>query len=117
LRQEIERYKKAVAEKSVSLNEATRWKEKNEADARSKARKKDLASRPEPPGKTYEITLKNVSDPGLPAPVTKTNHVSKAETGADKLEKKARKLAADENKGDPKEAAMEGSTDEDEEAA
>jgi len=86
LRQEIDRYKKLVAEKSVSMNEAQRRKEKNEADARSKARKKDLASRPEPPGKVFEITLKNVSDPGLPAPMAKTNHVKKAEADL-KLEK------------------------------
>src|SRR5258706_728379 len=79
LRQEIERYKQAVAEKSVSLNEAKRLKEKNEADARSKARKKELASRPEPPGKVYELTLKNILEPGLPAPVSKTNLVKKAE--------------------------------------
>src|SRR5205807_3298945 len=87
LREEIARYKKAIAEKSVSLNEAKRWKEKEEADQRSKARKKDLASRPEPPGKVYEITLKNVAEPGLPPPMAKTNQVSKAETG-DKIEKK-----------------------------
>jgi len=116
LRDEIERYKKAVAEKSVSMNEAKRWKEKNEADARSKARKKDLASRPEPPGKIYEITLKNVADSGLPAPMAKTNQVSKAETESEKVEKKLKKFPANENKRDPKESAIEGSTDEDEEA-
>jgi carboxyl-terminal processing protease len=77
IREEIERYKQIQAEKSVSLNEAQRLKEKNEADARSKARKKDLASRPEPPGKLYEITLKNVNEPGLPPP---TNHIKKADT-------------------------------------
>ncbi|HMC26856.1 MAG TPA: carboxy terminal-processing peptidase [Verrucomicrobiae bacterium] len=115
LREEIERFKKAVAEKSVSMNEAKRWKEKNEADARSKARKKDLASRPEPPGKVYEITLKNVAEPGLPPPMAKTNQLSKAETSPDKTEKKL-KLTA--NKRDPKEApVVEAPTDEDEEAA
>ena len=115
LREEIERFKKAVAEKSVSMNEAKRWKEKNEADARSKARKKDLASRPESPGKVYEITLKNVAEPGLPPPMVKTNQLSKAETGADKTEKKLKVTA---NKRDPKEApVVEGATDEDEEAA
>jgi hypothetical protein len=78
LREEIERYKKLVAEKSVSLNEAQRLKEKQEADERTKARKKELAARPEPPGKVYEITLKQVDEPGLPAPVSKTNHTTKA---------------------------------------
>jgi len=46
LRNEIERFKKMQAEKSVSLNEAVRLKQKQEADGRAKARKKELASRP-----------------------------------------------------------------------
>ncbi len=80
VREEIERYKKIVAEKSVSMNEAERLKEKKENDERAKARKKDLASRPEPKEKVYEITLKQVDEPGLPAPVTRTNHVTSIET-------------------------------------
>jgi len=78
IREEIALYKKNVAEKSVSLNEAQRVKEKEEADVRSKARKKELAARPEPPGKVYEITLKQVNEPGLPPPVAKTNNVTSA---------------------------------------
>ena len=75
-REEIERYKKAIADKSVSLNEAERIREKKEADERAKARKKELAARPEPNWKIYEITLKEVDTPGLPAPVTKTNKLA-----------------------------------------
>ncbi len=81
LRDEIERYKKMVAEKSVSLNEAQRVKEKQEADERAKARKKELAARPEPPGKMYDITLKVVDLPGLPPPVAKTNAVKTVDAG------------------------------------
>ena len=110
LRDEIERYKKAVAEKSVSMNEAKRWKEKNEADARSKARKKDLASRPEPPGKIYEITLKNVSESGLPAPVAKTNQVKKAEAdlkqNSDKKPKAKTDASGLQGEDDPEEEAV-----------
>jgi carboxyl-terminal processing protease len=73
VRQEIERFKKMQAEKSVSLNEAVRLKEKKENDDRSKARKKELAARPEPPGKIYDITLKLADQPGLPAPTLRTN--------------------------------------------
>ena len=47
--------------------------------------------------------------------MAKTNQLSKAETGADKTEKKLKGTA---NKRDPKEApVVEGATDEDEEAA
>ena len=55
--------------------------EKKEADDRVKARKKELASRPPPPGKVFEVTLKNVDLPGLLPPEPKTNTVSKAATG------------------------------------
>jgi len=81
VREDIERYKKIVAEKSVSLNEAQRLKEKQEIEERNKARKKELAARPEPAGRTYEITLKHVDDPTgtLPPPVTKTNQTAKVE--------------------------------------
>ena len=72
-----------MAEKSVSLNEAQRLKEKEEADVRSKARKKELAARPEPPGKVFELTLKRVNEPGLPPPVAKTNNVTGASNAHD----------------------------------
>lgn len=78
VRGEIERYRKIQAEKSVSLNEAARVKEKKENDDRAKARKKELASRPEPLWKVYDITLKNVSEPGLPPPTVRTNTTASA---------------------------------------
>ena len=78
LRGEIERYKKTLAEKSVSLNEAQRLKEKKEADERYKARKKEMAGRPDVQRKVYEITLKNADLPGLPEPVAKTNSLKTA---------------------------------------
>lgn len=80
VRGEIERFRKIQAEKSVSLNEATRLKEKKENDDRSKARKKELAARPEPPGKIYDITLKLAGEPGLPAPAVRTNAASATNT-------------------------------------
>jgi carboxyl-terminal processing protease len=80
VRQEVERFKKLQAEKSVSLNEAVRLKEKKENDERVKARKKELAARPEPPGKVYDITLKLAEAPGLPAPTVRTNKTVSIET-------------------------------------
>jgi carboxyl-terminal processing protease len=90
MRQEIERFKKLQAEKSVSLNEAVRLKEKKEADDRVKARKKDLAARPEPPGKVYDITLKLADQPGLPPPTVRTNQTSSAATNSSIIIDKAR---------------------------
>ncbi|HTD67664.1 MAG TPA: carboxy terminal-processing peptidase, partial [Candidatus Limnocylindria bacterium] len=80
IQEEIERYKKARDEKSVSMNEAERWQEKRENEARDKARKKALRTRPQPSYKTYEITLKNAELPGLPDP--KTNTVATAKSKA-----------------------------------
>ena len=76
IREEFDRYKKQQADKTVSLNEKVRLNEKKEADDRAKVRKKELAARPEVPGKIYDITLKLVDEPGLPAPTVRTNSVS-----------------------------------------
>jgi carboxyl-terminal processing protease len=73
LKEDIERYRKSQADKSISLNEALRLKEKSETDARAKARKQERAVRVDPKPKTYEITLKQADLPGLPDPVVFTN--------------------------------------------
>jgi carboxyl-terminal processing protease len=73
VREDIELFKKRQADKTISLNEAQRLKEQDEAEARQKARDKDRLARPEPLEKVYEITLKQADQPGLPPPVAKTN--------------------------------------------
>jgi len=73
IKEDIELFKKQQADKTVSLNEAIRLKEKEEVDARVKARDKERLARPESPEKTYEITLKLAQLPGLPPPLAKTN--------------------------------------------
>ena len=95
LQGEIERFKKNLADKTVSLNEAQRMKEKEEADQRAKARKKELAARPEPPGKTYEITLKLAEQPGLPPALTKTNSVKTVSVATGSGRFRVQKPAAD----------------------
>jgi carboxyl-terminal processing protease len=82
VRDDIERFKKAREEKTVLLNEEERWKEKKENETRAEARKKELRSRPQPNYKTYELSLKSVNVPGLPAPVAKTNYAKASETNA-----------------------------------
>jgi hypothetical protein len=81
VREDIERYRKQKDEKAVSLNEATRLKEKDENKARVEARKKELLARSEHLPTAYEITLKIVDQPGLPAPMT--NKVVTAVSKAD----------------------------------
>jgi carboxyl-terminal processing protease len=78
VRQDIERYKKQQADKTISLNERARLKENEELDARNKARDKERRERPEPKEKVYELSLKQAELPGLPPPVAHTNAVQAA---------------------------------------
>jgi len=78
LREDIETYKKYLADKSVSLNEETRLKEMKENQDKIDARRKERKARHEPEEKVYELTLKQADLPGLPPPVAKTNNVTAA---------------------------------------
>lgn len=78
IREDIDIYKKKSAEKTVSINEKQRLKEKEDDEARIKARDKERLARSETPEKIYEISLKQALLPGLPAPVAKTNNLAKA---------------------------------------
>lgn len=80
IKEDLEQYRKAMEDRSVSLNEATRLKEKEEAELRSKARIAEIKTRPEQNEKAYEITLQNATLAGLPAPVAKTNSLAAAES-------------------------------------
>ena len=77
VREDIEQFKKLQADKTYSLNERQRLKEKEELEARQKARDKERLARKEPPEKIYELTLKQCNLPGLPPPVEKTNSLAK----------------------------------------
>ncbi len=69
LKTDIERLRKMRDDKSVSLNEEKRRKEKDELKARTDAIQKARLTRNEKPPVAYEITLKNVAQPGLGEPV------------------------------------------------
>jgi len=75
IREDIEQFKKLQADKTVSLNEKQRLQEKEESEARDKTRNQERLARKEPPEKVYELTLRQVSLPGLPPPVERTNGV------------------------------------------
>ncbi len=69
LKADIALFRKTREDKSVSLNESQRQKEKSELEARIEATKKQRLARATTPPVAYEITLKNVSKPGLGDPV------------------------------------------------
>ncbi len=83
LQEDILLYKKLMADKTASLNEEVRLKEKKENEQRVEARKKERQARHEAEDKVYEITLKQADLPGLPPPVARTNDLAKSETPAD----------------------------------
>ena len=73
INEDIGIYKKLQADKTVSLNEKERLKEKEESEARQKARDKERLARKESNEKVYELSLRQSDEPGLPPPVAKTN--------------------------------------------
>jgi carboxyl-terminal processing protease len=75
-RQDIEEFQKLQADKTASLNERERLKERQEADARQKARDQERAARKAPDVKIYELTVAKAGEPGLPPPLQKTNTVT-----------------------------------------
>ncbi|MCP5515790.1 MAG: carboxy terminal-processing peptidase [Verrucomicrobiales bacterium] len=68
--EDMAEYNRRQADKMVSLNEAVRRREKEEADARKEARDKERAARDPLPETRYEITLALAAQPGLPDPVS-----------------------------------------------
>ena len=83
LRAQIVRFKKSQQQKTVSLNEPQRLKERQDTAALLAARRKELASRPKPKKRVYAITLKNADAPGLPPPLAATAPPATADSGTD----------------------------------
>ena len=94
LREDIELFKKQQNDKTISLNEKTRLQEKDEAEARDKAREKERHARKPSNEIVHELALKQVDLPGLPAPVQKTNSVSRLDINSPSVPTNAAAVAA-----------------------
>ena len=68
IREDIQRFDKLRADKTISMNEEVRLKEKEELKKIEEARKKERKDRHNPIPIAYKITLKNSEQAGLPAP-------------------------------------------------
>lgn len=92
VREDIERFDKMRADKTISLNEETRLKEKEEVKKIEEARKQERKDRHVPTPIAYKITLKQATQPGLPAPYDaakereEKRRAAGLEPDADKLE-------------------------------
>lgn len=73
VREDIERFLQQQADRTISLNEQERQREKEELEARRKARQKERLTRREVQPRMWEITLADVDKPGLPEPVSQAN--------------------------------------------
>ena len=78
LRKDSEEFRKRRETKSISLNEVERRREKAELEARVAARKKERTGRVTAQSTTYEITLKNVDQPGLGEALKDPKRLTKA---------------------------------------
>jgi len=76
IRQDIDEFQKLQADKTASLNERERLKERQEINARDKARNQERAARKAPDVKIYELTVEKAGEPGLPPPLGETNTVT-----------------------------------------
>jgi len=80
IRQDIDELKKLQADKTMTLNESEALKERKDNQARNKARDDERAARKSPDEKIYDLTLENIGQSELPAPLGQTNVVSSVDS-------------------------------------
>ena len=68
IREDIERFRKQLADRTVSLNEANRLAEMKADRERAALRREEIKARNEREPLTYKLTLKDAGKPGLPEP-------------------------------------------------
>jgi carboxyl-terminal processing protease len=78
IQEDITKFRKEEADKSISLNEAERIAEQKVNTAIEEARKKERLARKKFDEKVFDLTLKNVDSPQLEAEAAKTNSVAAA---------------------------------------
>ncbi|MEY4691010.1 MAG: hypothetical protein RIT19_1335 [Verrucomicrobiota bacterium] len=112
--EDIERYRKQLADRTVSLNEKQRRQELDADRNRAALRKAEIKGRNESEPLTYEINLKNASQPGLPEPKASKPVVAATARDARTLKSGSSKDSAAERRRQ-REANGEDAADEEEE--
>jgi carboxyl-terminal processing protease len=107
VKEDIEQVKKVVAEKSVSLNEQQRLKEKEESDVRQKIRERERKARKQPDQKILTVLLTN-GVPVVVAPTNSSTHNLAASGTHPSLTTPASTSAGDERPDAPKVAISSG---------
>ncbi len=81
IRQDIDQFQKLQVEKSATLNEHAALKERQANQARQKERDQERDARKPSGFKTYEITVENSGQPGLPKPMPLMVNTTNEATG------------------------------------
>jgi carboxyl-terminal processing protease len=100
LREDIAQFKKNLATQTVSLNEAERRRENQADQQRDEIQKKELLALGESQPTTYDISVENAGQPGLPAPEAAKENVPTAES-ASAADKKTPTAETSPTFGDP----------------
>ena len=85
VRDDIARYQKAIRDKSVSMNQTERLKEREDNKKRDEARKAERLNHKNDP-KFFEVTLRNSLEPGLQPWQPKTNQVTRIQDPDDDVD-------------------------------
>ena len=98
VREDIKRYKELIADKTVSLNEKIRVKEKEEVEAKVKRRKEEIKTRPASDLLAYKFSLKNIDMAGLPEPNLKEEDDDEDDVLDEKIKKEDEEEEKEEDK-------------------
>ncbi len=110
IREDIEQFRRAQADRSVSLDETARRREKEENETRRKARLAERQARSTPAETLYEITLANAGKEGLPEPFDPNKPKPESDeslTARDTPDPDADETDAEEEKTPPVDVALE----------
>ncbi|HSH93528.1 MAG TPA: carboxy terminal-processing peptidase, partial [Roseimicrobium sp.] len=126
VQEDIERFQRLLADKTVSMNELTRRQEKKELEEQLNVRKQERIARKAAPETLYEISLKQAVKPGLPeatdpkakakknrpAPTSSDDDDEPQDPGVDVTMKEARRILIDLISLLPKNPVLAGSPNE-----
>lgn len=113
IREDIERFRKQLADRTVSLNESSRLAEMRADKERAAKRREEIESRNEREPLTYKLTLKDAGKPGLPEPENSKPLIAATKRDERTLRSGAGRESASASENRKKEKTAEGEAEED----
>jgi carboxyl-terminal processing protease len=112
IREDIERFRKQLADRTVSLNESNRLAEMRADKERAAKRREEIESRNEREPLTYKLTLKDAGKPGLPEPENSKPLIAATKRDERTLRSGAGRESASASENRKKEKSADGEPDE-----